>query len=102
MNPGQILQRHNPLEANKQVSLDTSSGWSQTAGLPAKVKKVSKKDVSQRFSGGPPLEHHQPVKASDNFLGEDHSEGGLWHRQQRIQGDPNLWLLKMLSNVNKD
>jgi len=31
-----ILQRHNPVEANKQVSLDTSSGWSQTAGLPAK------------------------------------------------------------------
>ena len=43
MNPGQILQRHNPLEANKQVSLDTSSGWSQTAGLPAKVKKFLKK-----------------------------------------------------------
>jgi len=31
-----ILQRHNPVEANKKVSLDTSSGWSQTAGLPAK------------------------------------------------------------------
>jgi len=31
-----ILQRHNPVEANKQVSLETSSGWSQTAGLPAK------------------------------------------------------------------
>ena len=40
INLGQILQRHNPVEANKQVSLDTSSGWSQTAGLPAKVKKV--------------------------------------------------------------
>ena len=31
------------MEANKQVSLETSSGWSQTAGLPAKVKKVFKK-----------------------------------------------------------
>jgi len=32
-----ILQRHNPVESNKQISLDTSSGWSQTANLPSKV-----------------------------------------------------------------
>ena len=39
VNFSQILQRHSPVEANKQVSLETSSGWSQTAGLPAKVTK---------------------------------------------------------------
>ena len=97
MNPGQILQRHNPVEANKQVSLDTSSGWSQTAGLPAKVNKGCK-NVGQQISGGSALEHHQPDEASDDVLGEDHSEGRLWHRQQRIQGDPDIRLLKLKSS----
>ena len=41
MNPPQILQRLSPLEANKEVSLDTSSGWSHTAMLPEKVKPLS-------------------------------------------------------------
>ena len=99
MNPGQILQRHNPVEANKQVSLDTSSGWSQTAGLPAKVNKGCLQEyICQQISGGSALEHHQPVQASDNVLGEDHSEGRLWHRQQRIQRDPDLRLLKLMSS----
>ena len=52
MIPGQILQRHNPVEANKKVSLDTSSGWSQTAGLPAKVKRVFLKRIFVNESQG--------------------------------------------------
>ena len=40
------------MEANKQIFLDTSSGWSQTANLPAKVKKVYKKNINVSESQG--------------------------------------------------
>ena len=41
MNSAQILQRRSHKENNKEISLDTSSGWSQTAMLPVKVKLLS-------------------------------------------------------------
>ena len=57
MIPGQILQRHNPVESNKQISLDTSSGWSQTANLPSKVNIFVEKISVSEFQ----VDHHWNV-----------------------------------------
>ena len=87
MNPAQILQRLNPSEANKQISLTTSSGWSHTAMLLEKVILLSHYFIQNSELE---LEHHNPTGASGHNLGRDQGAGCLWHHQQWIQGDRNL------------